>query len=568
MTTNKQRFLDEFSLLDRAACGLILVRTKEPLRADEAIRTWCYGQEPKRPFRRWSMVSGLVSYSIEDSLAPPQVVPNFAALDIVLRGIGGFPSPTGSTAPQSNTGRDNRNQPFANQAIFSFVWPHSLLVKTQPVIMALLNDLAPVVGDVDQRLIFIVPQSYEIPDELSTIVTVLDFLPPSKDEHLHTYDIVANASNTPLVMSDSDQKVVLNALAGMTEAEAGDALARAMTSNRSLLPNIPIDKFLPKINEVRTEAIRRSDCLEALPPVSISNLGGLDLLKEWVSLRKFSFGHAAREAGVDKPRGVMLIGVSGSGKSLAAKVIAAELQQSLVKFDLSRVYAGLVGASEAKVRGALKTLESIQPAVVLIDELDKAVSTGHSGGNDGGVATRVLGTLLNFMQESEAEIFWVFTANRTGNLPSELVRKGRLDEVFCVTMPSASERLEILKIHLRKRKIDPTKITGLEEFAESSAGYVGAELEQAVSAAKLVSYANKIDVTAKLLDDQLRSSKPLSEAFAEDFKAMQDWAEQNARPASSTQNTGGQPAARQRVRSAPSRNLKFEPNDASSRFDS
>ena len=297
---------------------------------------------------------------------------------------------------------------------------------------------------------------------------------------------------------------------------------------------------------VKVDAVRRSSVLELMPVAHMENVGGLNLLKDWIAQRKSAFTPEAKEAGVDRPKGIMLCGSPGGGKSLAAKAVAHELGQPLIKFDISRVYGSLVGQSEQKVREALKTIEACAPVTCLIDEIDKAVSL-NSNTNDGGVSTRVLGSILTFMQESQAEVFWVMTANRTTNLPSELVRKGRLDEVFSVLMPSEEERLEILRIHLRKRNEDPDTISNLAIAVERSAGFVGAELEQAVKDAKLHAFHFGVDLTGELIAEQFGKTKPLSVAFAEDFAAMEQWASNNARPASDKSHSVGA-VARTRTR--------------------
>lgn len=233
--------------------------------------------------------------------------------------------------------------------------------------------------------------------------------------------------------------------------------------------------------------------------------------------------------------------VHNTGKSASAKAIAGVLRLPLIKFDVSRVFSSLVGSSEQRVKSCLKLIESMAPCVALVDEVDKVFNV-NSGGGDSGVGARVLGTMLTFMQESKAGVFWVVTANRVSGLPPELLRKGRLDETFAVTVPNEEERMAVLGIHLRKRKHDPDTIEKLDHAAAASNGFVPAELEAAVNEALKYSFVHKVPVTGGLILEQLSQMKPLSEAFAEQFKEMEEWADNNARPASAARAAAARPA--------------------------
>ena len=277
-----------------------------------------------------------------------------------------------------------------------------------------------------------------------------------------------------------------------------------------------------------------------MPPASLSDVGGMHALKEWVAVRKHAFDDLAREHGVDAPKGVAMVGAPGTGKSLAAKAIASELGVPLIRFDVSRVFGSLVGQSEGRVRAALKTIDAIAPCVVLLDEVDKAFDI-RSGSGDSGVGQRVLGAILTHMQESDKEVFWVLTANRTEGLPPELLRKGRLDEVWAVTMPTPADREEIFRIHLRKRNKDVDAVTDMHVAVAAAEGYVPAEMEAAVKEACIRVYDQWIrdgkvgdvpPVTGQMLAEELANIKPLSHAFAEQFAAMETWARNHARMAS------------------------------------
>ena len=221
-----------------------------------------------------------------------------------------------------------------------------------------------------------------------------------------------------------------------------------------------------------------------------------------------------------------------TGKTLLGKTTSTVLSRPLVRVDISKCFAGIVGQSEAKARSAIKQLEAMSPVVALIDEVDKALGGAHKGSGDAGVSQRVLGIFLTAMQESKADIFWILTANRVNNLPSEMLRKGRTDEVFAVLPPNRTEREAVFRIHLKKRKVDPDSVEGLDVAIEFSRGYVPAEIEAAVKEAKKVSFSEGRELTGEDLYTQIKMMKPISEAFPTDFEEMEHWARNNARNAS------------------------------------
>ena len=290
------------------------------------------------------------------------------------------------------------------------------------------------------------------------------------------------------------------------------------------------DSLLKPILAAKTEAVKRSEVLEYMPVTEDLEVGGLDNLKDWMNIRKQCFTKEAREFGVARPKGIALLGPPGTGKSLSAKAISQSLGQPLIRFDVGRVFGSLVGQSEQRVRAALKLIEAIAPCVCFIDEVDKAGLDPRQGGGDSGVGKRVMGSILTFMQESKAEVFWLFTANRVDCLPPEMLRKGRLDEVWSVTAPNTREREEVLKIHLGKCKQPVPK--DLHVAVKQSAGYVSAEIEAAVKEATAEAFFDNKPVTGKLIAHQLSTMKPISVAFKDDFDAMQQGAKNNARSAS------------------------------------
>lgn len=416
--------------------------------------------------------------------------------------------------------------------VFSCLWPQNYLQNPQVVTNLLL--IADQFSYNSKMLVLVVPEETELPKELHDYISFVDYSPPEQDK---LYDLIEPTLNpfniTPPTKEDA--KFLLSAGAGMIEVEFVNNLSkccellqprRKELSKKELLQNLSFLMLTQK-----TEMIKRNNILELMPTSNMNQIGGLDILKSWIKKRKVCFSPEALEFGVDTPKGIGLFGPPGTGKSASAKAIGAELELPVIKFDVSKVFASYVGESETRVRSCLELIKAISPCVVMVDEIDKVFDSG--GGGDSGVGNRILGSILTFMQESNAPVFWVMTGNRVQHIPSELLRKGRLDEVFCLTVPNKVEREEILKIHLRKRKQDPDNIKYLASAVKDSEGYTAAELEAAVKEALVEAYSNDEDLTGELIVSQIRNMTPLKESFKEDFEAMQDWAEKNARPASS-----------------------------------
>lgn len=525
---SKEKFIDDFSTLSGAAVGVIVLRTKEPYRMLEALKD--YSRAKALKFSVWKITNGWNTYKLtvteeeEDNPTADNVVDIIPALAMLTP----LPSDT-----------DN-----AKGHIHAMMWPHHYCNKganSIPHVTQYLAEYSQLFTERHQRLVLVVPMEYALPAELEDCVTLVDCELPTQEELTESYeDLVKYANETQatkgrsgkLIEYDEDEtNRIIAAGAGMTIMEFESTISRAIKKFHKKLPDVSIDEFVRYVSITKAEIVKRSDVLELMPLGSMNDVGGLENLKTWIEMRKHAFNPEAREFGVDKPKGCALIGPPGTGKSLCAKAAAHGLGLPLIRFDVSRVFAQFVGSSEGRVREALKTIRAMAPCVVMLDEIDKAFNM-NSGGGDSGVGQRVLGTILTEMQECQNDVFWIMTANRVTGLPPELLRKGRLDEVFSVTVPNEAERLSILKIHLRKRKQNPDKIPGLDRVAEASAGFVGAELESAVAEAILQAYANDVNLSADLLIEQFSNVVPLSEAHSEQFTAMQEWAEQNAKPSS------------------------------------
>ncbi|KRW94258.1 hypothetical protein AQY21_20220 [Paracoccus sp. MKU1] len=512
---NADTFRDQLNILDAAAVGVILCRTREPHRVVEAVKAYAFSRQ--RDFFNWSLLYGWETYSRTSPTDPPKTDGNQNPVD-ALNKIGAVGPNPGEAMPNG---------------FYTFMFPHFWLKdgvgQRVPMIFAL-KEYTRMFAVNKQRLIMVAPLGFTLPPEVSEDVVVLDFDAPSYAELMSELDgLMSSLPKQPRLTKEDRDRIVAAGM-GMSQQEFVTAVSRAVVTHRHLLPAVPVDDLVDEVMKVKTEVVKRSEVLEVMPTTNMSQVGGLDQLKEWVRKRSRCFSQDARDYGIEAPKGCGLFGPPGTGKSLSAKAIGHALGLPLIKFDVSRVFQSLVGQSEERVRAALKMLDAMAPCVVLLDEIDKAFQ--RSSGGDSGVSQRVLGAILTHMQETEAPIFWVFSANRVDNLPPELLRKGRLDEIFAVTVPDEGERLEILKIHLRKRGHNPDTVANLQIAAQKSDGYVPAEIEQAVKDALIDAFTDKVPVTGDLIAHQLDNIKPLSEAFAEDFNRMQSWAENNARPAS------------------------------------
>jgi SpoVK/Ycf46/Vps4 family AAA+-type ATPase len=270
----------------------------------------------------------------------------------------------------------------------------------------------------------------------------------------------------------------------------------------------------------------------------MGDIGGLDLLKDWIRKRARAFSEEARRYGLPRPKGLLLLGVQGCGKSLTAKAVARLWNLPLLRFDVSRIFDRFIGSSESNMRHALQTAESIAPAILWVDEIEKAFSGAMSSGiSDAGTASRVFGTFVTWLQENQSMVFTVATANNIGDVPPELLRKGRFDEIFFVDLPASKEREEIFNIHLRKRDRDPAKFD-VRALAATAEGYSGAEIEQAVISGLYDSFDAGRDLTQQDILTVLGQSVPLSKTISETISGLREWAVERTRPASSARARG------------------------------
>ena len=394
-------------------------------------------------------------------------------------------------------------------------------------------------GTAAKMLLFCGPV-LNLPPELEREMPVLDLPLPSKEELAGMVRTLCAHNNLPEPDADLMDRLV-GAAGGLTSLEAENALAISVVQTGRPDPAV--------LAREKAQTLRKSGVLEIVDPGrSLDDVGGLDLLKGWIRKRRRAFGQAARDFGLPIPRGLLILGLPGCGKSMTARATASSLGVPLLRLDMGRIFGSLVGQSEQRIREAIQIAEAISPCCLWVDEIDKGVAGSQGGQTDGGTAARVLGTLLTWMQEKDSPVFVVATANNPWMLPAPLVRKGRFDELFYVDLPTADERREIWNIHLRRYA--PKARLGeatVKVLADKSQGLTGSEIEACVTEALSTAFDEEADGLAyEHLQAALADCTPLSKTMAGELSKIREWVGGRARPASSAQ-PGGLPTGGRRV---------------------
>jgi hypothetical protein len=321
-------------------------------------------------------------------------------------------------------------------------------------------------------------------------------------------------------------QTILRNLRGLTRRQAERIVVDLVAEDRRL-----DEEDVSTVVARKRQTLYRGGLLEFVEaPVNLDTIGGLRRLKQWLQQRRDTLTDEAREYGLGQPRGVLMLGVQGAGKSLCAKAIATAWGRPLLRMDVGALYDRYVGESERRLRDAFKQAEMMAPIILWIDEIEKAFASAASRSTDGGLSQRMFGALLTWMQEHTEPVFLVATANDIEALPPELLRKGRFDEIFFVDLPKKDTRRQIFAIHLRKRKRNPDEFN-LDELAKKSDGYSGAEIEQAVIAGLYTAFFEKKDLTTVHIVAALENSPPLSVTMAERIANLRSWARDRCVPA-------------------------------------
>ena len=415
-------------------------------------------------------------------------------------------------------------------AIYIFKDFHAFLSKSNFAIIRRLRDIAQALKSSYKTLVIISP-FLGLPPELEKDVTVIDFQLPNLEELGKLLDrVAAEVKDNPKVRIELDaaaREEILKAALGLTLAEAENVFAKALVTSGRLAR-----EDIAAIFAEKRQIIRKSGLLDYCDPeVAFDGVGGLAGLKDWLARRKLAFTQEAQQFGLPPPRGALLLGVQGCGKSMCAKAVSALWQLPLLRFDVGRMFSSLVGSSEENIRRAISIAESIAPCVLWVDEIDKAFGALTGGSTDSGTSQRVLGTFLTWLAEKTSSVFVVATANNIHVLPPELLRKGRFDDIFFVDLPDDRERRDIFGIHLSKRRRDLSKFN-LDKLAEASPGLSGAEIEQAVISALFDAFYARREVTEGDIHKAIGETVPLSKTMREEVDALREWCATRARHAS------------------------------------
>ncbi len=492
---------EELNVLIQAQYPVIYFVTYEEERAEQAIAAIAQIKPQRRVFI-WTVTHGIVEYGQPRSVTQHNTVSPQTAIEWVIR----------------------QREP----GIFIFKDLHDFIDSVE--VKRWLRDAIASFKNTQKTIIIMSPVQ-QIPVELEKEVVVIDFPLPTMAELNQVLSQHLETSKTRKISTETREKFLKAAL-GLTKDEAEKVYRKAQILTNGKLTEAEVDIVLSE----KKQLIRRNGILEYIEEdETIDSVGGLDELKRWLKQRSNAFTERAREYGLPQPKGMLILGVPGCGKSLIAKTTARLWGLPLLRLDMGRVYDGsMVGRSEANLRNALKTAESISPVILFIDELDKAFAgTSGSADSDGGTSSRIFGSFLTWMQDKTSPVFVMATANRVERLPGEFLRKGRFDELFFVDLPTNEERQEIFKIHLSKRRRDIDRFA-IEQLATVSDGFSGAEIEQALIAAMYDAFAQDREFTQLDIIAAIKSTLPLSKTMTEQVTALRDWARQRARPAAAS----------------------------------
>ncbi len=515
LVSSLQRFSD-------AGGSLIQIRTREPIRAATILRE--HFASASTPYHEWSASTGFRTFTTENFVNHATKGDETDFGTALARPVTELRNPTSELAAKSD-----------RVHFFAFIDPAPHLANN-PYALDLVQQYAAILPTSNAAILFITP---DIPlDVLPAGTCLVTELPTPTVEELEEAlrkmvgKVVDNRSSFPEGHSLTDEDMRRISLLGLgltfSEFETHVALS-IIEAAEAKSEALDIDHLIAGVSRGKTEVVKQSEILELIQPEEIGNVGGMQRLKDWIGQRANCYTEEAKEFGIESPKGLVLVGVPGTGKSLVAKAIASVLGIPLVRLDFGRVFSKYVGDSESRVRAALNMVEAMAPCVLFVDEIDKGLG-GIGSGGDSGTSMRVLGSYLTWLQELQSPVFNMVTANRVNGLPPELLRRGRFDQIFSVTMPNENERRDVLAIHLRRRGRDIGMFKQAEVLAylQASTGYVPAEIESAVKDALIMAYSRGSEFKMAHLLEALRDLVPLSKSHASQIAEIVEWAANNA----------------------------------------
>ncbi|MGB5916322.1 MAG: AAA family ATPase [Phormidesmis sp.] len=480
-------FREELSLLVRSRYPLIYIPTREEERAEAAIALCAQEIGGSRAIYTWDYVDGYQGNPNDQGFGrrnPLQALelieklPASAAAIFVLRDYHRFLDDIAISRKLRNLLK---------------------LLKAQP------------------KNIVILSAQLTVPDDLSSSITILEFPLPDTSEIRTEVERILSATNSTLSARDIDELV--RSCQGLALERIRRVLARGIAAHGTFEPE-DIDLIL----EEKRQTIRQTQILEFYPASEkISDIGGLDSLKDWLLKRGGAFSQRARQYGLPHPRGLMLVGIQGTGKSLTAKAIAHHWHLPLLRLDVGRLFGGLVGESESRTRQMIQLAEALAPCILWIDEIDKAFA-GFDGRGDSGTTSRVFGTFVTWLAEKSSPVFVVATANNIQALPPEMLRRGRFDEIFFVGLPSQEERQAIYAVHLSRLRPHNLASYDLSRLAYETPDFSGAEIEQSLIEAMHIGFSQNRDFTSDDILEAVSQIIPLARTAQQQIEALQDWA--------------------------------------------
>lgn len=449
---------------------------------------------------------------------------------------------SGTDMQQGKAGSGNTSDPLAaldsvihqvEPAIYMFKDFHRFTEdeRCNLSVIRRLRDVAHHLRDTYKTIVITSPMM-RIAPELTKDITLIDFGLPGPEDFSKLLDrVIEDVKENPKVKIDLTAEArerVVNAARGLTLKEAENVFAKTLVTDGRLSGDDVNIVFSEK-----QQVIKKSGLLEYYESQEkFSDVAGLENLKDWLRKRSIAFTDKAQRFGLPAPRGVLLLGVQGCGKSLCAKAVSGLWGLPLLRFDIGRMFSSLVGSSEENIRRAIQVAESVAPVILWVDEIDKALAgAANSASSDGGTASRVFGTLLTWLSEKTSPVFVIATANNISNLPPELLRKGRLDEIFFVDLPALAERCEVFRIHLEKRGRKAADFD-LDELARVSEGFNGAEIEEAVISALFDAFSTQNELNTEILKGAIGETVPLSKTMSEELDRLRSWASGRSRSAS------------------------------------
>lgn len=502
----------EIEILIRARYPLLYLVTSEELRVQEMLGD--IAQRRQKKLFEWSCSTGIIpaGASIQSQKHRASATRDpLLALDQVIDQV--------------------------EPAIFLFKDLHPFLTKSNFAVTRKLKEIALHLKNSFKTILLVSPV-LEIPTELEKELTVLHFpLPMLEDLDDLLGRILEEIREVKQVQVDLDaagRERLLQAALGLTLTEAENVFAKMLIRNQRLSGGDVAEVFAQK-----QQVIRKSGLLEyCSTDETFASVGGVGVLKHWLAKRALAFTAQARAFGLPAPKGILLLGVQGCGKSLCAKAVSQLWQLPLLRFDIGRMFGSFVGSSEENMRRAIAVAESIAPAVLWVDEIDKAFAGSEgSGASDGGTTARVFGTFLTWLSEKSAPVFVVATANNISHLPPELLRKGRFDEIFFIDLPEPAERAEVFRIHLGRRGREATRFE-IDALVEATNEFSGAEIEQAIISALYDAFAAGEELATRHVMAALQESVPLARTMDEQIRSLRTWADGRARNASRAREAG------------------------------